>query len=392
LNTYYLYTKRFWIMNQNNNYQRMNLDDFLWRALLWGLLGGAIGLQGSELGLCTILGPIGEKAFGFTLEEIFKEMSVAMERERQEKQRLETLKRIQAALEPIKLQPLVLTQASNALLPPQSQQATPRPQSLGADKENSKWRDVVRHPSIVLILGRRGSGKSGLGYSLLELFRYKLTPYVLGLPAQAEKLLPMWIGTAQGLDDIPHNSIALIDEAYLAYHARESQQAQSKEMSRIVNLSRQRAQTLIFITQEARQVDKNIASAADMVIFKEPAMLQPKFDRPELNDIAIQAKQAFASISGDRKKLAFVYSPEADFVGLMENSLPTFWSPALSRAFAAGKLGSSNRTAPKLTKEVKIARARELHDRGLSYRQIGNILGVREGTAYNYVNDYPYKI
>ena len=71
--------------------------------------------------------------------------------------------------------------------------------------------------------------------------------------------------------------------------------------------------------------------------------------------------------------------------------MPTFWSPALSCAFAAGEPGSRNRTAVKLTKEAKIAKAKELHESGLSYRQIGNTLGVKEGTAYNYVNDYPYK-
>ena len=33
---------------------------------------------------------------------------------------------------------------------------------------------------------------------------------------KAQKLLPDWIGEAQNLDEISQNSIALIDEAYLA--------------------------------------------------------------------------------------------------------------------------------------------------------------------------------
>ncbi|MCH7984832.1 MAG: hypothetical protein IIC28_12785, partial [Chloroflexi bacterium] len=30
-----------------------------------------------------------------------------------------------------------------------------------------KWLDVIQHPSVVVILGKRGSGKSALGYRLL---------------------------------------------------------------------------------------------------------------------------------------------------------------------------------------------------------------------------------
>lgn len=48
------------------------------------------------------------------------------------------------------------------------------------------------------------------------------------------------------------------------------------------------------------------------------------------------------------------------------------------------------RREPAGTREEKIARAKQLRQVGLSYRKIGRALGVTEGTAYNYVNGYPY--
>ena len=42
---------------------------------------------------------------------------------------------------------------------------------------------LVPHPSIVLVLGKRGSGKTALGYRLLELLRGHAEPYVVGIPA-----------------------------------------------------------------------------------------------------------------------------------------------------------------------------------------------------------------
>lgn len=75
----------------------------------------------------------------------------------------------------------------------------------------------------------------------------------------------------------------------------------------------------------------------------------------------------------------------------MENSLPTFWSAKLSHAFANVESVSDGRFPKKIPKEEKIAKAKELRQSRLSYREIDKRLGINESTAYNYVNDYPYK-
>jgi hypothetical protein len=376
--------RRTGMMDEMNNKQGMNLGEFLERALVWGLAGGSGGLRGSKLAWLAFLGPLVEKVFGSTLEDA----AAYIERERQEKQRQEILTKIQAALQSLKLKPLDMTQPSELLSLSQPQLAAPPSRSL--EKDN-KWREVIAPPSVVLILGKRGSGKSALGYYLLELFRYALAPYVLGLPRQGQGLLPDWIGIAQNLDDIPPKSIVLVDEAYLRYHSRESLAARSREMSRILNLSRQREQTLIFVSQEARQIDKNIASSANVIVFKDLGMLQLEFDRPELNRIATQAKQAFEEVKGDRRRWSYIYSPDSDFLGLLENSLPGFWSNKLGHAFAMGVEASAAKLPKSLTLEERIQKARELRRRELSIGQIAKILGLSKGTVYNYLNDYPYK-
>jgi len=203
--------------------------------------------------------------------------------------------------------------------------------------------------------------------------------------------LPDYIGVIEDLADAPPKSIILVDEAYLRYHARKSLASDSIEMSQLLNLSRQNEQTLIFVSQQARYVDKNIASTADVVIVKELEPLQPKFERSELGEIIKTASEQFAGIKGDKRRWSYVYSPIADFYGLMENDLPSFWTSRLSHAFATGERVSGKRLPKKMTKQDRIGKAKELRLDGLSYRKIGSILGVTEGTAYNYVNDYPYK-
>ena len=347
-------------------------------TVLWALLGALAAPKGRRIqaGLAFALG-----------SPILDQLAAASERQRQEAERRDRLTRL--ALKPSEPGPLPVQVPAGQ--PPSPVGAVlPRRLEPAEEERDGQWRRVIVHPSVVLILGKRGSGKSVLGYRLLELFRYGLTPYVLGLPKQAHRLLPEWIGHVSSLEDVPAKSIVLVDEAYLRFHSRESLAATSRLMSRILNLSRQRQQTLVFVSQEARQVDRNIASSASVVVFKDLSMLQPQFDRTELNKLAARAGQAFQAVKGDRKTWSYVYSPDADFQGLMENCLPSFWSGRLSRAFAAGGEVPGARPPRKTTLQERTEKAKSLHQGGMSYKEIARVMGVTKSSAYNYVNGYPY--
>ncbi len=339
------------------------------------------------------------------LKQFVNDLADAIERRRLEKQRRER-QALDAVADPstnqwldVLLKPPAASQQVPQQQPPSSQWdslledmrrslALPPPQSAPALEPDSQWRHVLVHPAVVLILGKRGAGKSALGYRLLELCRYQLTPYVVGVPDEARTILPDWIGIAPSLKEIPPKSIVLVDEAYLRYHSRESQSKTSKEMSQLLNLSRQREQTLIFVTQEARQVDLNISSSASIVVFKEPGSLQFEFERRELRRIAEQARVAFQAVGKDRRRWNYVYSPDANFSGLIENQLPSFWSARLSRLFATGQGASALNHPAKTTVADRRERARELRAAGLSYAAIARELGVSKSTAINYVNGY----
>jgi len=260
---------------------------------------------------------------------------------------------------------------------------------------DSIWLKRIIHPSVVLIIGKRGSGKSASAYRILELFRFGSKPYVVGVPASKRHLLPNWISIVSTLEEVPEGAIAIVDEAYIRYHARNSTAQESKEMSKLLNLSRQREQTLIFVSQEARQIDINIASSASVFVFKDPGLLQLKFDRPGLNQMAIKAREAFATINGDKRSWSYVYSQDTDFSGLIKNELPSFWTPGLSRIFA-GEVNpvpdnSKPRIAQTLTLPEKTQKAQEMKGQGASIREISRTMGVSTGTVVNYLKGYPYK-
>ena len=215
--------------------------------------------------------------------------------------------------------------------------------------------------------------------------------YVVGAPEEARSLLPEWIGIVPTLEDLPTKCIALVDEAYLPYNSRGSMTAKSKAMSQALNLSRQKEQTIIFITQDAGYIDKNIVGSANVLVFKELGMLQLEFDRPQLSKLATQAKQALDSVQGNKTRWSFVYAPDADFRGLMENELPSFWKPSLSRLFANGPASPTRRSPKSMTLEDRKCQAIEMRAQGDSYGKIALKLGVSRGTVVNYIKGYPYR-
>ena len=255
-----------------------------------------------------------------------------------------------------------------------------------------EWLGLVRHPSVVLVLGKRGSGKSALGYRLLELLRKPAAPYVVGLPAAGRRLLPDWVGCTDQLEDVPPKSIVLLDEAYLEYHARNIMGSKGRNIGELVNLSRQKEQTLIFIVQEARQLDVNVISQADVIDIKELSELSKEFERRELRRFTDQARLAFALIPGNKHGLTWVYSEAAGEVGIVRNQLASFWKPGLSRAFVGDSSNYSVKPTPprkgtKTPREELVQRAKALRKQGFSYSEIANQLGIGKTTASDYANE-----
>jgi hypothetical protein len=381
-------------MKRTRNNQKIDFGDFLVRCLLWGGLGYIAGARGSKLGGIAFFGPISEQALDYTLEDVVK----AIERERQQKELQEKLsQKLEQVINPPTLPEVTQDDSPIGKLLLSSGAFNLNHDSLllkrsEFNEPDIRCMDLIDPPSIVLLLGGRGSGKTALGFRYLEIFRYKLIPYVIDLPSQCAHLLPDWIGIKESLEDVPSGSISLVDEASLSNHARDWAKAESRDLCRLLNLSRQQDKTIIFIAQQGRQINLDIASSANVIVFKNPGMLQSEFERPALRQIVSDAKLAFETISGDRKKWSYVYSPGAGFNGLVENILPTFWSQKLSRMYGQGTLNNiaSEKHPSKMTLEQKKEKAKELNEKGWPLSRIGKYFGVSKSTAFNWIHDYPF--
>ena len=202
------------------------------------------------------------------------------------------------------------------------------------------WSDIVPHPSVSLITGRRGSGKSTLAYHLLEEFSRQrdLVACVMGLPSEKQHLLPKGYVLAQEPSEFPERACILVDEGSLSFHARRSHSPLNVLMDNMVSLSRQREQTLIVISHFMRKLDINIVTELDALLMKEPSLLHNRMERAEVKDMTREAFTAFRRLSGDRRSFSYVISE--GFQGMMQNPPPSFWSEDLSKAWRGVVVGA----------------------------------------------------
>ena len=189
---------------------------------------------------------------------------------------------------------------------------------------------LVKHPSVILIKGARGSGKSCLGYYLLEVISHKFTlqKTIVGFPNDQTLLLPHDIQCIDDITTLPPNSITLIDEAGLKFYARTWQEEEHTIIGQLIDYSRQNQMTIIFITHHTRKLDINIITDIDMLIMKKPSLFHSKFERPEIRALTKEADEFFAQVQDKPIYYSWIYSDE--YIGAALNATPSFWSEKLS--------------------------------------------------------------
>ena len=181
---------------------------------------------------------------------------------------------------------------------------------------------------IMLILGRRGAGKTALGMKFVEIGRmFNKIPYVIGFE---NSRIPKWIKKANHLSDIPNNSLVLIDEAGISFSSKDSMKKANKNLTNLLSIARHKNLSLIFITQSSAMLELNVLRLCDVLLFKEPSLLQSRFERRGLQDLFIKVSENFKDLD-QKKDHSYVISD--DFEGLINSKLPDFWNESISKSF-----------------------------------------------------------
>jgi hypothetical protein len=191
------------------------------------------------------------------------------------------------------------------------------------------YSNALRYSLIMLITGKRGSGKTALGMRFLEAFSRKTRRKCYAVGFDHAKL-PRWLKKAEDPDHVPTDSVVLVDEGAIAFSSRDAMKAPNKLLGKLMAIARHKNLSMILIAQNSAMIDLNVLRLADVVLLKEPSLMQAKFERKAIREMYENIKPKFEAVD-NRKKYFYVWSDE--FEGFLSYDLPTFWSEGISKSF-----------------------------------------------------------
>jgi len=186
-----------------------------------------------------------------------------------------------------------------------------------------------RDSLIVLIAGRRGSGKSATAFRLLENIHAsnKRPCYAIG-PKQNN--LPAWITSIGSVEDAKNGGVILVDEGAITFSSRNAMSDANKDLAGLLAVARHKDLTLILITQNTGMIDNNVLRLCDTLVFKEGSLLQERFERSAIKDLYETANKQLNEIpSSERMKHCYIF--DAGFEGILSTQLPSFWTSGISK-------------------------------------------------------------
>ena len=179
---------------------------------------------------------------------------------------------------------------------------------------------------IMFIIGARGSGKTATAFWLAENLKNDVNVYYVGAPE--DMVLPEWIKTARTVEDVPNNTLVIIDESGLQFNAREFWKEGAKVLTKQMATARHKKKSLIFITQHQKLSDINISRLADIVTLKSGAVWM------DLDKKRTFVSDLINNMRPRNKKQTLFYYPENNKISLVERQpLPKCWTKEISKGW-----------------------------------------------------------
>jgi hypothetical protein len=202
----------------------------------------------------------------------------------------------------------------------------------------------VPFPGLILIMGMRRWGKTGLAHRIAfeahEKSGMKAALHLPGVPQRIrvaiQRQLPDWFVVTTNRKEWPTNAVIVYDESSQSAHARRSASGDAVDLDNLISISGQNHQTIIFISHHSRKLDLNVVTEVDRIMWKPPTYAHAMWEREEVSDFSFKAYEFFQRISGDmsKKKATLCLDFRTLQFTWFTNQLAPWWTEELSEMFA----------------------------------------------------------
>lgn len=212
--------------------------------------------------------------------------------------------------------------------------------------------EVVRRPSTTMIFGMIGSGKTALGYKLMEIAHRTnsqaamfVQSYSATIGNKLQALLPDYleVTTETDMAKLPKSCYVLRDEAWrFANSKRHPKRDEAIATAADLALVRQRGQHELILIQNLANLDVDYFRFGCNLVLKWTSLESIATERQEMKDIILGPYQGFIQRivfeEIDPLRLFYVRTPntplyefqESHSGGYYTTGLPSFWSEQIS--------------------------------------------------------------
>ena len=166
----------------------------------------------------------------------------------------------------------------------------PQPQQEPSGKDRALLNLKNKEGAVILILGKRESGKTVLAYRLAEFLErptYVVSPNQKPLPWMIETKL-------EDIGEIPPKSTLLLDDIPVYMSSRDYNEALVRNVEKVIPIARHRGIILIFISQTSGYADRWVMDT-DAVFLKQSSILYADIERPAVKKLMDRAAPYFAN-------------------------------------------------------------------------------------------------
>ena len=171
------------------------------------------------------------------------------------------------------------------------QQQQPQVQyKVMSDKDKALLNLKKKDGAVILILGKRESGKTVLSQRLAEFLgrpTYCISPNQKPLSWMTEIKL-------EDIDNVPPNSTLIMDDIPLYLSSRDYNEAIARNVERLIPVVRHRKIMLIFISQTSGFADRWTMDA-DCIFLKQSSILYADIERPAVKKLMDKATPYFGN-------------------------------------------------------------------------------------------------
>jgi len=204
------------------------------------------------------------------------------------------------------------------------------------EEKIAKIVDFVSSSSFVCpVVGRKGGGKTATVLWFFEIL-HKLKPKLKLYWMDINPNLPKYIKIVSDWDEVEDNSVVCAEEAAVKYFSRDAMTRESKDLGKMLFISRHRGLRIFFNYQTLTSADVNIHRLSDAFLIK-------PFQMIELADLTEnkRARRFFQYVS-----MMSPTTPEQTLFTMgdewikFDTPLPSFWSEDISKSYKKTDLHS----------------------------------------------------